>query len=92
MVSDHAIPVGVSLKAFEKLEERTVETVKELVAKYAIMVLITPAEDARLRAADLVKTMPKDWQDGHDLLARYLHVGIEVKPNPAFTDTGEGSN
>jgi hypothetical protein len=92
LLSDHAIPVGRSLEEFEKMGERTIDGVVELVARYATMVLITLEEDERLRAANLVKTMPKDWQDGHELLARYMYVGIDVRPNPAPGNTaGEGS-
>lgn len=83
MVADHAIPVSVSLREFDGLERLCTDTVVSLVAKYAVMVLITREEDGCLRRAGLVKSMPPDW-DGDELLARYRHIGVATKPNPSF--------
>ena len=83
LVADHAIPVSLSLREFEGLEQPSLDAVVALVARYAVMVLITLDEDARLRAAGLVKAMPSDW-DGQELLARYRQVGIPIKPGQAL--------
>ena len=80
LVADHAVPVALSLREFEGLETHSIDIVVALVAKYTIMVLITPEEDKQLRQAGLVKSMPADW-NGEELLARYRAVGIEVKRN-----------
>jgi hypothetical protein len=87
LIADHAVPVSVSLRAFDDLQDLALDGVVLLVAKYTVMVLITPEEDERLRAAGLVKCMPLDWEQ--DILARYKHVGIEVKINPSFQPTAE---
>ena len=86
LVADHAVPVSVSLRAFEGLEPLSIDSVVALMAKYTIMVLITPEEDEQLRQAGLVKSMPSDW-NGEELLARYRAVGIEVRPNLSFQPT-----
>jgi hypothetical protein len=65
LVADHALPVSLSLREFEALRERSIDAAVALVAKYAIMVLVTRAEDTTLRAAGLVKCMPPDW-DGQE--------------------------
>lgn len=83
LVADHAIPVSLSLREFECLEQPSLDALVALVARYAVMVLITLDEDARLRAAGLVKAMPSDW-DGQELLARYRQVGIPIKPGQAL--------
>lgn len=83
LIADHAVPVSVSLRGFEDLREVSLDSVVSLVAKFAVMVLITPEEDKSLCAASLVKCMPQNW-DGQDIFARYKCVGIKVKPNPLF--------
>jgi hypothetical protein len=86
LVADHAVPVSVSLRAFEDLETLSIDSVVALMAKYTTMVLITPDEDNRLTQNGLVKSMPAGW-NGEELLARYRAVCIEVKPNPSFRAT-----
>ena len=88
LVADHAVPVSITLKAFAGASDPTLDSVVNLVAKYAVMVLVTPREDACLRAAGLVKSMPANW-DEKDPFARYKHVGIEIKANAAFRGSQE---
>lgn len=78
LVADHAMPISLALREFENLPQLSVENAIILVAKYAVMVLITREEDARLNNAGLTKCMPRDW-DGQELLARYRQTGIRLK-------------
>jgi hypothetical protein len=80
LVSDHAIPISLLIKEFYANKNHEIDQLVVLVSKYAVMVLITEAEDDKLAAAGLIKKMPDDW-DGKDELARYKKVGIKVKPN-----------
>lgn len=79
LVAEHAIPVSIALREFESLHDPSPEQVADLLASFATMVLVTPEEDARLRAAGLVKSMPPEW-DRNDIFARYAAAGILVKP------------
>ena len=83
LVADHAIPISLLLKEVYEHPGLTLDCLVTLVGKYAVMVLITDAEDDQLAAAGLVKKMPSDW-DGQELLARYRSAGIVVHPNNAF--------
>ena len=55
------------------------EDLLEVAKGHIAVVNITQDEDARLKRAGLVKTMPANW-DGHDIYARYRAVGIEIEP------------
>ncbi len=81
LVADHAIPISLLLQEVYDHPGITLDQLVRLVGKYSVMVLITDAEHDHLAAADLAKKMPIDW-DGQDVLARYKHVGIELRPNP----------
>ena len=56
------------------------ETVRDVLDRYGITVLITADEDERLNKAGLRNRMPTDW-DGRDPLTRYKAVGIDVVEN-----------
>jgi hypothetical protein len=90
LIADHAIPIGVLLKKVYDDQIKDVDGLVALVYRYAMMVLITKAEDKLLRKAGLVKAMPPDW-DGEDPFARYRGVGIQLKPNPSFTPSVSGA-
>lgn len=83
LVADHAIPISLLLKEVYEHPGLTLDNLVALVGKYAVMVLITDAEDDRLASAGLVKKMPSDW-DGQELLARYRSAEIVVHQNNAF--------
>jgi len=83
LIADHAIPISLLLKEVYEHEGLTLDELVTLVGKYAVMVLITDAEDDRLAAAGLVKKMPSNW-DGQELLARYRSAEIQIRPNTAF--------
>lgn len=85
LVADHAIPVSIALREFESLRDPSPEQVADLLAKFATMVLVTPEEDASLRAVGLVKSMPPEW-DRNDVFARYAAAGIVVEP---YAQAGE---
>lgn len=89
LVADHAIPISLLLKEVYGRPGITLDQLVSLVGKYSMMVLITDTEDDKLAAAGLYKKMPNDW-DGEDVLARYKHVGIELRPNPSFQPTAFG--
>jgi hypothetical protein len=80
IVYDHAIPYRYELEALMALTVVTPETVRPVLEKYDVCVIITADEDARLTAAGLQREMPDDW-DKIDPLARYKAVGIEIVEN-----------
>jgi hypothetical protein len=55
LVSDHAIPISLLIKEFYANKNHEIDQLVELVSKYAVMVLITEAEDDKLAAAGLIK-------------------------------------
>ncbi|MEP1151774.1 MAG: hypothetical protein ABJH08_08615 [Balneola sp.] len=79
LIADHAIPVSLALRGFEKIVDLQTDSVIKLVSKYSTMALITRIEDARLRELGLVKNMPENW-DGVDIFARYKVAGIKIVP------------
>lgn len=80
LVYDHAIPFICMLNAMLELPDVTPDSVRAVLEKYDVMVLITREEDARLNASGLKKDMPDDW-DHVDSLARYEKAGIVLIPN-----------
>lgn len=80
IVYDHAIPYCYELEALMEMTEVTPETVRPVLEKYDVCVIITASEDARLTAAGLQHKMPNDW-DEIDPLARYKAAGIEIEEN-----------
>jgi len=83
LVADHALPLSILLNSVYQRKLTDVDDLIRLVALHSVMALITKEEDDRLKSRGLVKTMPSSW-DSKDVLARYKHVGIELRPNPAF--------
>lgn len=79
LVYDHAIPFIYTLNEMLALPDVTPNSVRAVLEKFDVMVLITREEDARLNASGLKQKMPADW-DGVDSLARYKAVGIALIP------------
>lgn len=77
LVRDHAIPFSYLQTELLKLRKVTPNTVRKLLAKYDIAVLITKSEDDVLNTHGLQSKMPRDW-DGVDPLARYKAVEMEL--------------
>lgn len=79
LIAEHILPVSLALREFESLEPLTVDAVVEMVANYSLTALITHEEDQKLREAQLVKSMPENW-DGKNIFARYQATGIDLLP------------
>jgi hypothetical protein len=77
---DHAVPFKYLQDELLKLSDVTVTTVREVLNRYGVSVLITDEEDERLNKAGLRYKMPNGW-DGSDALARYKAIGIELVEN-----------
>jgi hypothetical protein len=80
LVFDHAIPFRYMLDAMLALPDVTPNSVRAVLEKFDVMVLITKKEDARLNASGLRQKMPVNW-DGNNPLARYEAVHMELIPN-----------
>jgi len=80
IVFDHAVPFNYCQKELLKLEDITPDSVRAVLEKFNTIVLITQAEDARLKHAGLNHAMPPE-SDGTDVLARYKAVGIVLVDN-----------
>ncbi len=80
LIYDHAVPLRYLQEQLLSLSSVTVRSVRRVLDKYGIVVLITKDDDRRLSKAGLRSRMPEDW-DGRDPLARYKAAGLELVPN-----------
>ena len=80
LVSDHAIPFRYLQDELLHLADVTRASVRTVLNKHCVVVLVTREEHVRLKKAGLGSKMPEAW-DGNDPLARYAAVGIAVVPN-----------
>jgi hypothetical protein len=80
LVYDHAIPFALLQEELLALHPVTEECVVKVLSRYGTAVLITQADNARLNAMGLARSMPPDW-DGRDPLARYKAAGIDLVSN-----------
>ena len=90
VIADHAVPLSVLLDKVYRRKKIDTDQLVRLVSAYSCMVLITRDEDTCLRNAGLVKSMPPDW-DTKDVLARYSHAGIRIRPNLPVNPKRSGS-
>jgi hypothetical protein len=80
LVFDHAIPFKFMQSELLQLESVTPETVRSVLLRYEVGVLITKSENDQLNKIGLQAKMPGTW-DGADALARYRAAGIELVEN-----------
>jgi hypothetical protein len=80
VVYDHAVPFKYLQSALMELSEVTIESVRGVLHRYDVNVIITKEEDCRLTKAGYRFKMPESW-DHIDPLARYKAVGIEIVDN-----------
>ena len=79
---EHLVPKKVVAKMLFELREPTAETVREILDKYLIGVVVSPEEDALLNSEHCA-TMPKEFFDPEHLdyqnpWLRYDRIGIEL--------------
>lgn len=74
---EHEYPLGIVKKMVQDKEFTSVDHVIKYMKKYAVPVIVTLAEDAKLRTTCRTATCLKDAKD------RYKNVGIKVRK---FTD------
>ena len=86
---DHAVPFRHLQAELLDLPSITRDSLRAALDRYAVIVLITHEEHARLSRAGLGNRMPPTW-DGLDALARYQAAGIELVPNPSHPGEGMG--
>lgn len=77
---DHAVPFNHLQSELLDLKQVTPDTVRAVLLKNDVFVLITKSEDERLNSAGLQSNMPRGW-DHVDVLARYRIAGIELIEN-----------
>ena len=82
VIADHAVPLSLMLDRIYSNSDWSTDQLVELVREYSTIVLITPDEDRALLESGLKKHMPQDWC-GKNILARYEHLGIKVRPYTA---------
>jgi hypothetical protein len=80
LVYDHAIPFKFLLKELLELREVSTDSVREVLGRHCIVVLITKQENQRLNSLNLGSNMPTGW-DHANPLARYAAAGIEIVEN-----------
>lgn len=85
IVYDHSVPFRYLQERLLALQPVQPVTVRDVLTRYAVSSLLKREEDRLLTKRGLARTMPDDW-DGTDPLARYSAVGIEMIPNPEYTE------
>lgn len=91
LIFDHAVPFRYLQAELLALSDVTAESVKGVLLNAGPFALITKDEDVQLARAGYRSEMPEDW-DRKDPLARYKAVGIEMDPNPDYTETAADSS
>jgi len=81
LVYEHAVPFNYLQSELLTLNDVAPGTVRDVLLRHGISVLITHTENACLNASGLQSKMPPTW-DGTDPLARYKAAGIELVENP----------
>lgn len=80
LVYDHAIPFVLLQRELLALADVTTVAVHRTLERYGTIVLITRDDDAKLTAAGVAHSMPRDW-DRVDALARYRLAGVQLELN-----------
>jgi hypothetical protein len=80
LIYDHAVPFTYLQKELLGLAEVTRDSVRDVLMKHCVVVIVTKAENERLNQAGLGRRMPAD-SDSTDTLARYAALGIDLVPN-----------
>lgn len=90
LIYDHAIPFCILQKKLLDLQSVSNDTVLSVLKKHDTICLITKEEDAILNTAGYKSSMPILWENqGHDSLARYKAVGIELIDNTLYIPHAE---
>lgn len=76
LIYEHIVPISVLTKLFFlKIDDwNTADAITQFIIDNAKTALITKAEDDRLKAAKLTKTMP-----GSETFSRYTHADVNIK-------------
>jgi len=74
LVGEHVVTVSAICAMVMELVNPTKEDLAATIRKWTLIAVITKAEDARLKALKLNKTMPDNWET--DMLLRYKLAGI----------------
>ena len=79
LVHEHVVPRSIIRKELFALRNPSITTLKRLLDRLCIGVVVTKEEDDHLRSLKLHASMPDDW-DGQDVWARYRKANIHVTP------------
>lgn len=81
LIADHMVPISVVNEKILKLDSYSIESIKEIIQRYAGICVITKEENKTLGDKyKLNQRMPKDW-DGINISARYKIAGIKYVEN-----------
>ncbi|WP_339631441.1 hypothetical protein [uncultured Sneathiella sp.] len=75
LIHEHLVPCAYLSKTIVSSHFNTGETFK-LLLEYGIRCIVLKSEDTKINNAKLNKTMPEDWQIGHNPFIRYQLAGI----------------
>lgn len=75
LIHEHIVPREVLRKMIFDMDSPTPKSLKEILSKYCIGVVVTKEEDEALDALGLRSEMPENW-DGSDAWARYKMANI----------------
>ena len=80
LIYDHAVPFKYLQDELLRLSDVKTRSIRNLLKKFCVPVLIMNKENRRLNARGYRNRMPEDW-NGLDRLARYRTVGIKIVKN-----------
>ena len=80
LMHEHVVPKRIVMEKLLGLAPATSDSVREVLDRYCIGVVVTREEDVRLTKLGLRSEMPDGW-DGEDPWARYSKAGIVLSPD-----------
>lgn len=78
LIHEHVVPRKIIRQKLFDLKKPSATSVKRILNKFCVGVVITKQEDDRLRELKLQKSMPDGW-DGNDIWVRYKAAEIKVE-------------
>ncbi|MFC5049110.1 hypothetical protein ACFPK9_00560 [Rubritalea spongiae] len=77
LVHEHIVPRKIVRERLRSLDDKSPDSIYQLLEQFCIGVVVTKAEDYKLNSLGLSSKMPSNW-DGSDPWARHKAAGIKV--------------
>ncbi len=79
LTHEHTVPLNLLAEKVFSVDIDDREALYEIFSKNCRAAILTKEEDGKLNSAGLRSIMPPGWSFGDNILARYSHVGIELR-------------